>query len=134
MKRTSAVGIISTAVMLTALLTVGNVVASAYGGIIDTFFSKSNVIMDEQTQNALTKGKDLAKEIQENGTVLLENKNNTLPLQKAEGQEKLRVNIFGWGGSDNGFLYQGGGSSEGGYSLDKISLYNAFRNNGYEIN
>ena len=67
MKRTSAVGIISTAVMLTALLTVGNVVASAYGGIIDTFFSKSNVIMDEQTQNALTKGKDLAKEIQENG-------------------------------------------------------------------
>lgn len=134
MKRTSAVGIISTAVMLTALLTVGNVVASAYGGIIDTFFSKSNVIMDEQTQNALTKGKDLAKEIQENGTVLLENKNNTLPLQKAEGQEKLRVNIFGWGGSDNGFLYQGGGSSEGGYSLDKISLYNAFRNNGFEIN
>ena len=84
--------------------------------------------------NALTKGKDLAKEIQENGTVLLENKNNCLPLKKKENQEKIKVNIFGWGGSDHGFLYQGGGSSEGGYSADRISLYDAFRNNGFEIN
>ncbi len=76
MKRTNAVGVISTAVMLSALLAVGNVVAASYGGIIDTFFSKNNVIMDEQTTNALTKGKSLAKEIQENGTVLLENKDN----------------------------------------------------------
>ena len=134
MKRTSAVGFISTAVMLSALLVVGNVVATSYGGIIDTYFSKNNVIMDEQTMNALTKGKDLAKEIQENGTVLLENKNNCLPLKKKENQEKIKVNIFGWGGSDHGFLYQGGGSSEGGYSADRISLYDAFRNNGFEIN
>lgn len=134
MKRTNAVGVISTAVMLSALLTVGNVVAASFGGMIDTYFSKNNVIMDEQTTNALTKGKALAKEIQENGTVLLENKDNCLPLKKKENQEKIKVNIFGWGGCDNGFLFQGGGSSEGGYSADKITLYNAFRNNGFEIN
>lgn len=134
MKRTSAVALISTAVMLSALVAVSNMVAFQYGGVIDTFFSKSNVVMDEQTQQVLAKGKDLAKEIEGNGAVLLENKDNCLPLQKEEGQEKIKVNIFGWGGSDHGFMYQGGGSSEGGYSADKITLYDAFRNNGFEIN
>lgn len=134
MKRTNAVALISTAVMISSLLVVGNVVASRYGGVIDTYFTRTNVTMDEQTQQALTKGKELAKEIEGNGAVLLKNQDNCLPLKKKEGQDKLKVNIFGWGGCDNGFLYQGGGSSEGGFSNDKITLYDAFRNSGFEIN
>ena len=128
MKRTSAVINLSAIVMVASLLVVANTVAYANGGIIDTYLSKSSVIIDDQTTEALTQGKALAKEIQGNGTVLLKNENNCLPLANN------KVNLFGWGSSDNGFLYQGGGSSEGGYSNDKISLYQAFRDNGIEIN
>lgn len=133
MKRTSAIGVISTIVMLSSLVIVGNVVANQYGGVIDTYLSKTNTTLTEANKEAMSKGKNLAKEIQANGTVLLKNENNSLPLKQSENG-KIKVNIFGWGASEHGFLYQGGGSSEGGYSADKISLYQGFRNAGYEIN
>lgn len=58
----------------------------------------------------------------------LKNSNNCLPLSSPN------ISIFGWGGSDNGFLYQGGGSSQGGYDTDKVSLYQGFRNAGFNVN
>ena len=69
MKRTSAVINLSAIVMVASLLVVANTVAYANGGIIDTFLSKSSIIIDDQTTEALTQGKALAKEIQGNGTV-----------------------------------------------------------------
>lgn len=129
MKRTTAVINLSTIVMLSAILAVGNAVAFHYGGIIDLRFSKSEVNYDtDEVNQAMAEGKNLAMEIVQEGTVLLKNENNTLPLTQP------KVNIFGWGASDNGFLYQGGGSSEGGYSGDKISFYQAFRDAGFQIN
>lgn len=129
MKRTTAVINFSAIVMLSALLGVGNSVAFHFGGTIDSFLSKKQIDFDdENVQNVLNSGKELAIEIEENGAVLLKNENDCLPLKNN------KVNIFGWGGCDNGFLYQGGGSSEGGYSADKISLYDAFRKSGVEIN
>lgn len=134
MRKTLAVSLISTAVMVSAVLGVANIVANQFGGIIDTFFSSQDTTLNPGGEVALAKGKELCKEIEGNGAVLLKNENHALPLTKAEGQEKLKVNIFGWGATDAGFMYQGGGSSEGGYSADRITLYNAFRNNGFEIN
>ena len=131
MKRTTTVGTLSALVLLSSAIAIGNGVAFHFGGQIDLFFSDSQINYDsEEAQQALTEGKELAQEICQNGNVLLKNINDCLPL----AQDAHRVNIFGWGACDNGFMYQGGGSSEGGYSQDKISLYNAFRNNGFEIN
>lgn len=130
MKRTTAVINFSTILMISALLGVGNSIAFANGGIIDLYMTKTTTNYDSQeVEQALNQGKDLAKEVCENGTVMLKN-DGVLPLKN----DSLKVNIFGWGGCDNGFMYQGGGSSEGGYSADKISFYDAFRRNGYEIN
>ena len=130
MKRTTAVINFSTILMISALLGVGNSIAFANGGIIDLYMTKTTTNYDsEEVEQALNQGKDLAKEVCENGTVMLKN-DGVLPLKN----DSLKVNIFGWGGCDNGFMYQGGGSSEGGYSADKISFYDAFRKNGYEIN
>ena len=130
MKRTTAVINFSTILMISALLGVGNSIAFANGGIIDLYMTKTTTNYDsEEVEQALNQGKDLAKEVCENGTVMLKN-DGVLPLKK----DSLKVNIFGWGGCDNGFMYQGGGSSEGGYSADKISFYDAFRKSGYEIN
>lgn len=131
MKRTSAVISFSAMIFMASIIGVGNAVAFANGGTIDTYFSKGNNYGDsEKAEQALTEGKELAQEICQNGFVLLKNE-SLLPFDTTFS---YKVNIFGWGGSDNGFLYQGGGSSEGGYSGDKISLYDAFRQNGFEIN
>ena len=132
MKRTTAVISFSAMILLASIVAVGNTVAFANGGVIDLYLSNSSINYDsEEAQQALTLGKNLAQEICENGDVLLKN-NGTLPLTTEDNT--FKVNIFGWGGSDNGFMYQGGGSSEGGYSGDKVSLYQAFRNQGFEIN
>lgn len=134
MKRTTTVISLSVMLFLSSALAVGNSIAFSYGGILDTYFSSSSVDYNsEEAQLALTQGKELAQEICQEGDVLLKNLNNALPLAD-DGSGTYRVNIFGWGGSDNGFMYQGGGSSEGGYSADKISLYQAFRLNDFEIN
>lgn len=129
MKRTTAIVHISTIIMLAAVLFVGNSVANKYSGVIDLYLSKSTTNYDTtEAANALAEGKELATEFVENGAVLLKNDNATLPLTKPN------INVFGWGGCDNGFLYQGGGSSEGGYSADKISLYQSLRNANFKIN
>ncbi len=129
MKRTTAIINISTILMLAGILGTANGVARKYAGTIDLYLSSSQTDYDsEEAKEALTKGKALAQEIVEDGAVLLKNTNNVLPLTNP------KVNIFGWGGSDNGFMYQGGGSSEGGYSADKITFYNAFKQNGFTIN
>ena len=131
MKRTTTVVSLSVMLFLASALAIGNSIAFSYGGILDSFFSSGNNNSNtDKVDEALTEGKDLAQEITEQGDVLLKN-NGTLPL---DSSQDLRVNIFGWGGSDNGFLYQGGGSSEGGYSADRISLYDAFRGSGFDIN
>lgn len=129
MKRTTAIINISTILMLSAVLATANSVAMKFAGTIDLYLSKSETNYDSaEAQEALTKGKALAEEIVEDGAVLLKNTNDVLPLRNP------KVNIFGWGSSDNGFMYQGGGSSEGGYAADKITLYDAFRKNGFSIN
>lgn len=129
MKRTTAIINFSTIIMLSAVLIVGNSVANKYGGIIDKYLSNESInINSEDVAKSHNLGKALAQEIVENGAVLLKNQDQVLPLKSK------KVNIFGWGSCDNGFLYQGGGSSEGGYSADKVSLYDAFRQSGFQIN
>lgn len=132
MKRTTAIVSLSAIMLVASILAIGNGVAQANAGIIDKYLTKTNTDLNGgDVENALTLGKELAEEICQNGDVLLKN-DGILPL---EGEDNsLRANIFGWGASDKGFLYQGGGSSEGGYSGDKLTLYNAFRYAGFEIN
>ena len=129
MKRTTAVINFSTIIMLASVLTVATKVAMDNALMIDSYLTKQTIQVDaKEMEQMRAQGKELAQKIVEDGSVLLKNQDNVLPLKVK------RVNIFGWGACDNGFLYQGGGSSEGGYSADKISLYQAFRDNGYEIN
>ncbi len=123
MKRTTTVISISAMLLFASVLAIGNSVAFTYGGQIDTFLQSNNIDGTGNVQDALVTGKELAQKVTLEGSVLLKNQNNTLPLSS----DITNINIFGWGGCDNGFMYQGGGSSEGGYTADRISLYDAFR-------
>ena len=59
---------------------------------------------------------------------MLKNENNVLPMK-----ENNRVNVFGWAGSDNGFLPQGTGSGTGSRNNLK-TFYAGLREAGFEIN
>ena len=98
MKRTTAIINFSTIIMLSSVLVVGNVVANKYGGIIDKYLSNESInINAEDVTKSHNLGKALAQEIVEEGSVLLKNQDNVLPLASK------KLNIFGWGACDNGF-------------------------------
>lgn len=78
----------------------------------------------EETSAAAT---ELCEDIADEGIVLLENKNNTLPL--AEG---AKLNVFGW--SSTNPVYGGTGSGSLSDSYPTISLLEGLENAGFEVN
>ena len=97
--------------------------------IVDTPSSKAAA--KEAEKNVVT--------IQEEGTVLLKNTNNSLPLKAKDGEEKIKVNIFG--ACAYGLFYGNGGSgsfqTDGRYSnFPRVAkkLEVAMQENGFEIN
>ncbi|MCQ2793746.1 MAG: glycoside hydrolase family 3 C-terminal domain-containing protein [Bacilli bacterium] len=70
--------------------------------------------------------------ISDNGIVLLKNKEKALPLTNSEKQ-KQTINILGFGGSKNGWYYQGNGSGAG-TTNDRISLIDALTGAGFKVN
>ncbi|MFA6861205.1 MAG: glycoside hydrolase family 3 N-terminal domain-containing protein [Bacilli bacterium] len=76
-------------------------------------------------------GDQVCQDLEADGIVLLKNKDNALPLSSLK-----KVNVFGWGGSDGGFILSGAGS---GSSTDrgsgtKVTLLQAFEKKGIETN
>lgn len=78
---------------------------------------------------------DTCKEICDEGIVMLENKNVQYQgeTRKALPLQEKKINIFGLGGCDNGWYYQGNGSGAG-TQANRVSLYQAFREKGFAIN
>ena len=83
-------------------------VAASFSTTITQFICGYGINLDsEASQQAREEGNALSEKICEEGITLLKNKNNCLPLSE------YNLNIFGWGGSDNGFIHQGTGSGAG---------------------
>lgn len=78
----------------------------------------------EETSAAAT---ELCEDIADEGIVLLENKNDTLPL--AEG---TKLNVFGW--SSTNPVYGGTGSGSLSDSYPTVSLLEGLENAGFEVN
>ncbi len=76
-------------------------------------------------------GDQVCQDIEGEGIVLLKNQDNVLPLTDIS-----KVNVFGWGGSDGGFIVSGAGSgaSDDRGSGNKITLLEAFEEKGIETN
>lgn len=81
---------------------------------------------DPQT---LADGAALCEEITEEGTVLLKNEDNALPLSEEEAE---KVNVFGWAAYD--WMTSTFGSGFSNTSLDKIKLFPALKAAGIEYN
>lgn len=93
--------------------------------VIDTYFAPSYA--DEtKIAEAEEVSKSLVTTIQEEGTVLLENKNQTLPLEKSS-----KVNVFGI--SSVAITYGGSGSGAADESKN-VNLQQGLENAGFEVN
>lgn len=88
-------------------LIVGNVLCFTNYNLVTSFLCGYGFKEDSKEATAAREsGNELAEDVEESGAVLLKN-NGALPLKNT------KVNVFGWTGSDNGFIPQGTGSGTG---------------------
>ena len=114
--------------VIIAALIVGNVACWLNANIITSFLCGYGFDEDgESTVAARESGNALAEDVEEEGVVLLKNENNVLPLKNN------KVNVFGWAGSDNGFIPQGTGSGTGSRN-DYVTFYGGLEAAGIEYN
>ena len=112
--------------MLLSVITVGaNVAVNVFVNVIDTYFAPS-FANKEKIASAEETSKQLASKIQEEGSVLLENKNHALPLEK-----NSKVNVFGI--SSVAITYGGSGSGVADESKN-VTLQQGLSNVGIEVN
>lgn len=111
--------------LLLVLLSVANIAVSSFSNVISLYLSSgpSDTEALELAQNA---SKDLVTTIQGEGSVLLENKNNSLPL--AEGS---KINVFGIGSVATTYGGSGSGASD---ESNNITIYQGLEDAGFVLN
>ena len=119
-------GVISLA--LVAGLLVGNLACIEYESLITSYLCGFGTTENSQEAvEAREEGYALAAKVEEEGAVLLKNDNNALPLKNT------KVNVFGFTGSDGGFMLQGTGSGSGARK-DIVTFLGGLREAGIEYN
>lgn len=126
-KKSPAASIIISLVLAGALF-VGNYACYLNANLITSYLCGYG--FNEDSQEAIAardSGNALAQKVEEEGAVLLKN-NGVLPLG-----EKAKVNVFGWSGSDDGFMPQGTGSGTGSRN-DLVTFLGGLTEAGIEYN
>ncbi len=117
--------------VLTALLTVvflsASIAWSIYGGIAETMIGGATPGIAAGQQKAVRDAaRSLSDEVQQEGMVLLQNRDSVLPLPDTV----KKVNVFGWAST----AWLGGGSGSGGVSSVETDLLKALADYGIETN
>ncbi len=111
---------------------IGNVIADTHESQINAFLCAA-VVNNETRNQSLELGQALSKQIVEEGSVLLKNDNNTLPLSL---DNDSKVNVFGYGSVE--WVYHGEGSGrvrdENGDESQKIDFIKALKRYGVSVN
>lgn len=128
MKKSVAIVNFIAIALLIILIIVADCVAGHFSDHITIFLCGQGIdYSSDEYQQSKAQAEDLAIEIAEEGTVLLKNNNETLPLSNP------CLNVFGWGGCDNGYIYMGFGSGTAS-TYGQRSLYTGLREAGFELN
>ncbi len=105
-------------------LVAGNVACIVLRDFITTYFGGYGL----NTENIdYEKGDDVVRYVEAEGIVLLEN-DGALPL----GKDK--VNVFGWGATDEGFVYSGSGSGATKNTEARVTFLQGLKEAGLEYN
>lgn len=119
------------ATVITGAAIAGTCVAAFFAPYITTFLSGTgagNFESDEYKQAAALSD-ELCQKVEEEGVVLLKNKNNALPL------DTDKVNLFGWRSTDQGFHLSGIGSGASTINENKkVTLLDAFEKEDIQYN
>ena len=113
--------------LLLAIMLALAILAPKYSGTISLWLY--GVGGNELSEDTIAEGADLVEKIVEEGTVLLKNENEALPLNKSEIS---KVNVFGWAAYD--WMTSTFGSRFSNTSLKKIKLSPALDEAGIEYN
>lgn len=117
---------IATCILL-AVIIAANGAIYAFNNIINQHFSSVKVD-DMAVDDATTASKDITTRIEEEGIVLLENKDNTLPLNV---EKNAKVNVFGQ--SSTAIVYGGAGSGASD-ETDNVTLQEGLKQAGFDVN
>lgn len=125
--------------LIFAAVLAGNIVASHFSDLITEYFHGAGISYEgEAVENALAFSDQLCQEITEEGVILLKNnKKDDVPALPLTEDEMEKINIFGWGASDGGWIFGSDGSanSNSGTSRAKVKmLTDAFENAGIQYN
>lgn len=110
------------ALLIVAVLVVGDVLCGMYEGMITPFFCGTGENFDN-AKEAMQQSDALVQQISEDSIVMLKN-DGILPLAKNE----RKINVFGYGATENGFLMRGLGS--GSSSINTTKAFSLVEFNG----
>ena len=112
--------------LIFAAVLAGNIVAAHFSDLITEVFHGAGISYEgENVEQALEFSDQLCQDMTEEGIILLENKETdgkaALPLTEDEAK---KVNVFGWGASDGGWIFGSDGSanSNSGTSRAKVKM------------
>ena len=120
------IGLVLSMILLVAVL-VGTYVLSTLATIIDSFIgAPSGHYSDAEIADTKVKAEALAADVEAEGTVLVKNNDNTLPV----AADNKKINVFGWAST----AWLGGGSGSGGVSGVNTDLLAALTAYGVAYN
>ena len=120
------IGLVLSVILLVAVL-IGTYVLSTMATIIDSFIgAPSGHYTHAEIADTKVKAEALSADGEAEGTVLVQNNDNTLPLSA----DTKKVNVFGWAST----AWLGGGSGSGGVSTVNTDLLAALTAYGVEYN
>ena len=120
------IGLVLSAILLVVAM-VGTYFLSTMSTIIDSFIgAPSGHYTETEIADTKAKAEALSADVEAEGTVLLQNNDNTLPLNA----DTKKVNVFGWAST----AWLGGGSGSGGVSTVNTDLLAALTAYGIEYN
>lgn len=102
-----------------------NVTVYHFNNVINIYFNKVST-NTEEVKSTVQKSADINQKISEEGIVMLENKNNTLPLKN---DDQKNINIFGIGSVGTVFTTSVGANIE-----NQVTLQDALKNSGFKVN
>lgn len=122
-------------VIIVVGVAVGNSIAFRYEGEINTLLAPP-IVDEEAVQLSSSAGQEMSARIMEEGAVLLQNKDNTLPL---DYDTVKKVNVFGWRSVDWIYGSEGQNASGGVAPEDddfekNVDIYKALNKYGIEYN
>ena len=118
------VGMVLACLFLVVVVVI-NTVVSSMSTMINSYLGNSSVDT-ARLANATATARDLSIQAEAESSVLLENKNDTLPL----ASDVKKVNVFGWAATD----WLSGGSGSGGIARMETDFLKALSDYGIEYN